>query len=633
VAGRIRDEDIALVREKARIEEIVGEYVALRNAGGGSLKGLCPFHDEKTPSFHVTPARGMYFCFGCNQGGDVIRFVEKVEQLSFTEALERLAVKVGLQLRYEEARAGTAPQPHREQRTRLVEAHRAAAAFYAEQLAESAEAVPGRRFLDERGFDRDAAVRFGVGYAPRAGDALRKHLRQGRFSDDELVIAGLVAPGRSAPYDRFRGRLLWPIRDLLGDVVGFGARRLYDDDRIDAKYLNTAETPIYKKSQLLYGVDLAKKEIARRSQAVVVEGYTDVMACHLAGVGTAVATCGTSFGEDHARVLRRLLRDQDEFRGEVVFTFDGDEAGQRAAMRAFDGDQRFVGQTFVAIEPGGLDPCELRQQSGDAAVRELVARRQPLFHFAIRTTLAGFDLDTAEGRVRALESTIPLVARIRDHALRDEYARKLTGWVGAPDELAVVRRVRAASGSDRGRARGGGHVEQPAPGQQALGVPVHGDVDPQTLELERSVLRMAIQRPALAGPQFDDLEPEAFLSPAYRALRETVRKAGGCATEGGGPAWIEALTTAAVDEASRLLVAELAVEPVPAEETALPRYGESVVLRLHEMWVSRRLVTLKARLQRTDPSEQTAAYNRLFAELMTLEKHRRDLRERGLGTS
>ena len=505
VAGRIRDEDIALVREKARIEEIVGEYVALRNAGGGSLKGLCPFHDEKTPSFHVTPARGMYFCFGCNQGGDVIRFVEKVEQLSFTEALERLAVKVGLQLRYEEARAGTAPQPHREQRTRLVEAHRADAAFYAEQLAESAEAVPGRRFLDERGFDRDAAVRFGVGYAPRAGDALRKHLRQGRFSDDELVIAGLVAPGRSAPYDRFRGRLVWPIRDLIGDVVGFGARRLYDDDRIDAKYLNTADTPIYKKSQLLYGVDLAKKEIARRSQAVVVEGYTDVMACHVAGVETAVATCGTSFGEDHALVLRRLLRDHDEFRGEVVFTFDGDEAGQRAAMRAFDGDQRFVGQTFVAIEPGGLDPCELRQQSGDAAVRELVARRQPLFHFAIRTTLAEFDLETAEGRTRALESTIPLVARIRDHALRDEYARKLSGWVGAPDELAVVRRVRAASGSDRGRARGGGHVEPPAPGQQALGVPVHGDVDPQTLELERAVLRVAIQRPALAGPQCDDL--------------------------------------------------------------------------------------------------------------------------------
>ncbi len=631
VAGRIRDEDIVTIREKARIDEIVGEYVALRNAGGGSLKGLCPFHDEKTPSFHVTPARGMYFCFGCNQGGDVIRFVEKVEHLSFTEAVERLAVKVGLQLHYEETRAGTARQPHREQRTRLVEAHREAAAFYAEQLAESAEAVSGRQFLDERGFDRDAAIRFSVGYAPRGGDLLRKHLRQRGFADDELVIAGLLSPGRSSPYDRFRGRLLWPIRDLLGDVVGFGARRLFDDDRIEAKYLNTADTPIYKKSQVLYGVDLAKKEIARRSQAVVVEGYTDVMACHLAGVETAVATCGTSFGEDHARVLRRLLRDQDEFRGEVVFTFDGDAAGQKAAMRAFEGDQRFVGQTFVAIEPAGLDPCELRQRSGDAAVRELVARRQPLFHFAIRTTLAEFDLDTAEGRTRALDRTIPLVARIRDHALRDEYARKLAGWVGAPDELAVVRRARAPAGGHRGLSRTGGHLEQA--GQQALGVPVHGDVDPQTLELERAALRVAIQRPALAGPQFDDLEPEAFLSPAYRALGEAVRKAGGCSTQVGGAVWVDALTAAAVDEASRLLVAELAVEAIPADDVALPRYADSVVLRLHEMWISRRLVTLKARLQRTDPSEHTAAYNRLFAELMTLEKQRRDLRERGLGTS
>jgi DNA primase len=632
VPGRIRDADIAAVRERARIEQIVGEYVSLRNAGGGSLKGLCPFHDEKSPSFHITPARGMFFCFGCHEGGDVISFVQKIDQLSFTEAVERLADKVGLHLRYEEARAGSAPQPHREQRTRLVEAHRAAALYYAGQLAESPEAVPGRRFLDERGFDRDAADRFGVGYAPRAGDVLRKHLRQQGFTDEELVSSGLVAQGRGAPYDRFRGRLVWPIHDLLGDVVGFGARRLYDDDRIEAKYLNTPETVIYKKSHVLYGVEMAKKEIARRSQAVVVEGYTDVMACHLAGVGTAVATCGTSFGEDHARVLRRLLRDQDEFRGEIIFTFDGDAAGQKAAMRAFEGDQRFVGQTFVAIEPGGLDPCELRQRSGDVAVRELVARRQPLFHFAIRTVLGEFDLDSAEGRTRALDRTVPVVARIRDHALRDEYARKLSGWVGAPDELAVVRRVRALAGApDRGRGRLRSPAQPPDPGQQTLGVPVHGDVDPQTLGLERDVLRVAVQRPALAGPAFDDLDPEAFLSPAYRALREAIVKAGGCATQGGGHAWADALVAAASDDATRNLVAELSVEPAPADEASLPRYVESVVLRLHEVWVSRRLVTLKARLQRTDPSEQTGAYNRLFGELIAMETQRRDLRERGLG--
>lgn len=565
-------------------------------------------------------------CFGCGEGGDVISFMQKIEQLSFTEAIERLADKVGIQLRYDEGKAGSAPRQNREERTRLVEAHRAAAEFYAESLA-SPEAMIGRQFLDERGFDREAAAMFGVGYAPQGGEVLRRHLRQLGYSDAELVKAGLVAQGRNAPYDRFRGRLVWPIRDLLGDVVGFGARRLYDDDRIEAKYLNTPETPIYHKSQVLYGVDLAKKDIARSSQAVVVEGYTDVMACHLAGVTTAVATCGTAFGEDHARVLRRLLRDQDELLGRVIFTFDGDEAGQKAALRAFEGDQRFVGQTFVAIEPSGLDPCELRQRSGDAAVRELIARHRPLFEFAVRTKIDEFDLDHAEGRTRALDSAVAVVARIRDRALRDEYARRLAGWVGAPDELAVVRRVRAISGApDRGAHR---QPSAPPPGQQAIGVPIHGDVDPQTLGLERTVLRVAVQRPALAGPSFDDIEPEAFLSPVYRAVREIIAKAGGCATQGGGPTWMEALLAAAPDDTIRQVITQLAVEPVPAEEQAVPRYVESVVLRLHEVWVSRQLVSRKAKLQRTDPSAEPEAYNRLFGELMALEKHRRDLRDRG----
>ena len=209
-----------------------------------------------------------------------------------------------------------------------------------------------------------------------------QHLRQKGFRDEEAIAAGLVAQGRSA-YDRFRGRLLWPIRDASGDTIGFGARRIFDDDKIEAKYLNTSETPLYKKSQVLYGIDLARRDMARTSQAVVVEGYTDVMACHLSGVPTAVATCGTSFGDDHARVLRRFLHDHEEFRGEVIFTFDGDAAGQKAALRAFAGDQNFVSQTYVAVEPTGLDPCDLRIQQGDAAVRELVARRVPLYRFVL----------------------------------------------------------------------------------------------------------------------------------------------------------------------------------------------------------------------------------------------------------
>jgi DNA primase len=415
VTGRIREDDIAQVRERARIEEVISAHVTLRNAGTGSMKGLCPFHDEKTPSFNVNTSRGFFHCFGCGEGGDVLTFVQKVEGIGFTEAVERLADRYNVQLRYvdEGVTGPRREQGHRGQRQRIVEAHKAAAEYYVDQLA-TPDALTGRKFLSERGFDKDAAAMFTIGFAPRGGEGLLRHLRGRGFTDQELVVAGLVAQGQRGPYDRFRGRLLWPIRELSGDVVGFGARRLFDDDRVEAKYLNTPETPAYKKSQLLYGVDLARKEIALRSQAVVVEGYTDVMACHLSGVGTAVATCGTAFGEEHARILRRLLLDHDEFRGEVIYTFDGDEAGQKAALRAFQGDQQFVGQTYVAVEPDGRDPCDLRLAEGDAAVRELVARRVPLYRFVLNNEVSRYDLDRADARVDATREEARLVASIRD---------------------------------------------------------------------------------------------------------------------------------------------------------------------------------------------------------------------------
>ncbi len=326
MAGLIRDDDIALVRERADLVEIVRQHVTLKPAGGGAFKGLCPFHDEKSPSFHVRPGKGFH-CFGCGEGGDVISFLMKHDGLAFNQAVEYLADRSAVQLRYTEGSGDRGPLRDRNPRHRLIEANKLAQEFYGDQLGGS-DAVAARQFLAERGFDKDAADTFGLGFAPRDGDALYKHLRQRQFTDTELVGAGLVAEGQRGHYDRFRGRLLWPIRETSGETIGFGARRLFDDDRIEAKYLNTPDTAVYKKSQVLYGIDLARREIARSSQAVVVEGYTDVMACHLAGVATAVATCGTAFGEDHGRVLRRLLHDHEEFRGEIIFTFDGDEAGQ-----------------------------------------------------------------------------------------------------------------------------------------------------------------------------------------------------------------------------------------------------------------------------------------------------------------
>ncbi|HEX8630956.1 MAG TPA: DNA primase, partial [Catenuloplanes sp.] len=338
MAGRIQDEDIALVRERTAIADVISEHVTLRSAGGGNLKGLCPFHDEKTPSFTVSAARNVYFCHGCGAGGDAIKFMMDVDHLSFVESVERLAGRAGIQLRYLEA----GPAPVRQQqgaKQRLVAAHVAAVEFYTEQLV-TAPARAAREFLAQRGFGREAAEKYACGFAPDGWDRLTKHLGQRGFTSQELVTAGLSLQARSGSLiDRFRRRLVWPIRELSGDVIGFGARKLFDDDD-GPKYLNTPETPLYKKSHVLYGIEHAKREIARQGRAVIVEGYTDVMACHEAGVPTAVATCGTAFGGDHIGVLRRLLMDSDSFTGEIIYTFDGDAAGQKAALRAFEEDQR-----------------------------------------------------------------------------------------------------------------------------------------------------------------------------------------------------------------------------------------------------------------------------------------------------
>jgi DNA primase len=614
VAGRIRDEDIAEVREKARIDDVISAYVALKSAGGGNLKGLCPFHDEKSPSFNVTPARGMYHCFGCGVGGDVIKFVMEMDGLGFSETVERLAEKVGVQLRYEE---GGAPQrPSGPQRPRLVEAHKHAAAWYVEQLA-TPEAMQARQFLDQRGFDQETAATFGVGFSPRGGDDLVKHLRQQGFRDDELVTSGLAGDNNRGLYDRFRGRLMWPIRDTSGDVIGFGARRIFDDDRIEAKYLNTPETPIYKKSQVLYGIDLARREIGRTSQAVVVEGYTDVMACHVAGVRTAVASCGTAFGEEHGRVIRRLLQDHDEFRGEVIFTFDGDEAGQKAALKAFEGDQSFAGQTYVAVEPSGLDPCDLRLQQGDAAVRELVARRVPLYRFVLGNVVSRYDLDRADGRIDAMRDAARLVTAIRDRSKVDAFARELAGMLGV-DPNDVQREVRRAAS----RASSASPVASVVPTQ---GLP---DARDPRLSLERETLKLVVQHPGAIAASVGELDQDDFTHPAYRAVWAVVVAAGG--VDAADAQWATRLQGSTADERLQGLLAALAVETVHSSKEPTAAYAAQHVHRLRELTALRRIADLKSRLQRTNPVDEATEYNKMFGELVALEQHRRDLRERAL---
>lgn len=629
MAGRINDEDVRAVRDAVPIDAVVSEYLQLRPAGGGNQKGLCPFHDEKTPSFHVSNAKGLFHCFGCQEGGDSLAFVMKVDHLSFSEAVERLAAQAGITLRYEEGGYGRASQQG--ERTRLIEAHKAAAQYYTEQLA-SPEAQIGRTFLHERGFQQPDAEHFGVGYAPAGWDHLTRFLRGRGFTDKELVLSGLSQDGRRGPIDRFRGRLMWPIRDITGEVVGFGARKLREDDN-GPKYLNTPETPIYRKSQVLYGIDLAKRDIAKEGRAVVVEGYTDVMACHLAGVRTAIATSGTAFGEGHIKILRRVLMDNS--RTEVIFTFDGDAAGQKAARRAFEDDQKFAARTSIAISPGGMDPCDLRLAKGDGAVLELVEGRSRLFEFVLRQLVDEHDLDSAEGRSAALEAAAPIVAQIKDSSLQHEYAVRLAGLLGIMDTQFVVRRVGQLA---RWKREGGGQGRNPraaqptampsAPtGQRISGPPLQ--LRSPGLLVERELLKLALQHPQLVSPAFDAYGVDEFTAQPYATVRATIEAAGGA--EHADRDYLSRVIDAAPDDAVRKLITELAVEtprhPGGGDPDEIYAGQQLVAVRLAA--VRTRTAELEGSARRLDAQGANAQSAPLWQELWVLQQYATALRERG----
>ncbi|MEW2614090.1 DNA primase [Streptomyces sp. NPDC047880] len=635
MAGRINDEDVKAVRDAVPIDAVVSEYLQLRNAGGGNLKGLCPFHDEKSPSFQVSPSKGFFHCFGCQEGGDTITFVMKIDHLTFSEAVERLAGQAGITLRYEEG--GYNPSHQRGERIRLVEAHKIAADWYEEQLATSPEADTGRQFLAERGFDQAAAQHFSVGYSPQGWDHLTRYLRGKGFTDKELILSGLSQEGRRGPIDRFRGRLMWPIRDIGGDVVGFGARKLYEADN-GPKYLNTPETAIYKKSQVLYGIDLAKKDIAKASRAVVVEGYTDVMACHLAGVTTAIATCGTAFGGEHIKILRRLLMDNGSAR--VIFTFDGDAAGQKAALRAFEDDQKFAAETYIAIAPDGMDPCDLRLAKGDEAVADLVEPRTPLFEFALRQIVSRYDLDTPAGRAAALDEAAPIVARIKNSGAQHEVAVELAGMLGILDTQFVVKRVAQLARWARDRGGKGPAPERHHQAQQYAGPPRPAASRGPALNLrnpvfatERELLKLALQRPELVSPAFDAYGVDEFTAPPYAAVRQAIQDAGGAELGVADPQdYLVKVREAAPDDAVRATVTELAVEAIllhKGVKGADEVYAGAQLVTVRRRAVERRIRDITSQLTRLgthgDPAQLAAVQN----ELWVLQQYDQSLREHG----
>ncbi|HIY84850.1 MAG TPA: DNA primase [Candidatus Yaniella excrementavium] len=618
MAGRITRASIDKVLEVADLKSVVEEHVSLRTAGIGSYKGLCPFHDERTPSFHVTPAKGFYHCFGCQESGDAIKFLMEIEHTSFTETVEILAARANVSLEYEE---GDAPErPTAATRQRMLQAHQIADEFYQQAINTPAGAV-GRSFLTNKGFTKEDAQHFGVGYAPEGWNNLLSHLRQRGFSVEELTETGLFSEGRRGLYDRFRNRLMWPIRDMTGNTIGFGARQLADDDN-GPKYLNTPETSLYKKSQVLYGLNMAKSEVARKRQLVVVEGYTDVMAAHLAGITTAVATCGTAFGEGHVRIARRLITD-DGSGGEIIFTFDGDEAGQKAAMRAFEFDNQIVAKTFVAVAPQGQDPNDLRQHYGDDAVRQLIAAREPLFEFAIKTRLKDYNLDSVEGRTGALHYAAPIVNEIRDPLMRNGYVRELAGWLGMDVDsvhAAVQRAPKASAVRNAGEAHQSAQSGETAPDQN-----FRPDLRDPVARMEKEALEVILQRPeSLSQEQWKALFTSQFKVPVYRAIQAAILAAARNAQDTSN--WVQHVT-AEVPQPLYSFVTELAVAPLPAStEEDVMRYSRDIMNRLLEMQITEQKADLIGKLQRWDSEKDPDGFQAIQQRLVELENQRRFLR-------
>ncbi len=602
--ARVRQSDIEELKDRADIVEVIGSYIALKPASSGSFKGLCPFHGEKTPSFNVRANPAFYHCFGCGVGGDVYKFLQEIESISFADAVERLAEKTGFQLTYEDSGAGE----EKSNRSRLLTINQEAASFYSAQLA-SEEGAAARDFLVGRGFDAESARQFGIGYAPKGWQNLIEHLRGKGYTLDELVLVGLAMPSDKGGYDRFRGRVLWPIRDANSQVLGFGARKLYDDDE-GPKYLNTPETPVYHKASVLYGLDLARKAIAKNRQVVVVEGYTDVMACHLAGEMTAVATCGTAFGEEHIKIINRLLG-QSSDPAEVIFTFDPDAAGQKAALRVYGDSSKFNALTFVAAGPDGLDPSDLRQQRGDSAISAMLEQKKPLFEFVIRHRISQFSLQDLDSRVAAARAAAPVVAEIQDPALRSGYVRQLAEWVSLE-----VSEVSALVGGNRNSQV----AERVAP-MRTSPVQERASLTPAMTRLERETMQVFLQQPAaFTIEQLRRIYASGLLNAQLRRLMAIALESPDAMAEPGFANFLVSQTDAELQGVIR----ELALAELPVTSAAdLQRYSAGIVNAAMLQTLAREKADLLAALKRIDPGVNESEALAVQHQLVELENERR----------
>jgi DNA primase len=589
VAGKIRQEDVEAVRERTDVVKLVTGYLTLKKSGHDSFSGLCPFHTEKTPSFSVSPSKGVFYCFGCGAGGDAIKFLREVEHLDFAEAVERLAKDAGVTLRYE----GDTPAERRaaSRKQALHRANEDAFGLFHRMLLEGREADDARAYLTSRGFERDAWVEFGIGYAPGYPDFLLRRLSK-VLSSEILVEAGLaIRDNEGNVRDRFRGRITFPVHDLSGRAVGIGARVLPGGRDEGPKYMNSPETPVYRKGEVLYNLNRAKSTVARSGEVFLVEGYTDVIAMARAGVPNAVATCGTALGEGHFRLASRFAQ-------RMVLAFDSDEAGARAAERAYAFLETFPVQPVVLILPEGLDPADFVRRHGGDALRELAGGSKPLIEYMIRRTVGRHDLSTVEGQTAAVAAALPVLEGLSDPVRQSEYAHLLAELADVTEGSVVLALERRMAGKP---------VELEKAVKRASAQE----------KVEREMLRLLARDPEVYRELAPRLQDEHFQTAGNRKLFAALVGAQG-----------DVGSIVASSEDDRLVggVSALALEPLEGEPTA--DYARDVWARLQEFMLRRRSVQLRQRLQKLNPTTD-AGYDALFQELIATDGELRRLRERG----
>ena len=609
MAGRIRNEDVQALRERADIVEVVSSYTALKRAGA-RMKGLCPFHQENTPSFTVDPGQNLYHCFGCQAGGDVITFLREIEGFDFPEAVEHLARRMGFTLHYEELSSGQ--RRSLGERTQLQELNAAALAFYRDVLL-GPDGEVARDYLKERGFGREDAERFELGFAPNEWDRLSRHLiTQGADQRDITRVGLAITSDRGGLRDRFKGRLLFPIKDAGGDVIGFGGRILPGIEYGDfepPKYLNTAETPLYHKSKVLYGLPQARSTMARTGQVLICEGYTDVMALHQAGITNAVATCGTAVGEDHVRVLTRYVH-------QLVLAFDGDAAGAGAAERAWRIAKAFDVDVRVLLLPVGQDPADVvRSDEGADGLRTRVAHAEPVVPFAIRRTVDAHDLATQEGRTSALQAAVGLLGDVADPDLRRQYARtEIADRVGVSIEF--VQRTAARAGVSLDQHEGIAAVAAGRPKTTSRG-PL-GRLASGRVRLERAALRIALQHAELLPDAWYELEDGDFTHPTARGVFGAIMAAGGPGVT------LASVLDGATDDDLRDVIRGVALEEDPLAADA--EHAVATIQRLLLPRVESEIARRKAAIAQRNAGTDAHGFEAAFREILVLEERARALR-------